>query len=78
MSKYFFEMVNNIPSYYCVILLVCNNIGINGLKWPIHVVNYREHEWSLDIYEIQEKYTHPVYGFITVLINKNISTIFFC
>ena len=64
-------MVNNIPGYYHVKLFVYENIFcINGPKWPIHIVDYKENEWSSDIYEIQDKYIHPIHGPITVLINK--------
>ena len=68
-------MVNNIPNYYQVKILLEENIfGSDGLKWPIHVVNYKEQEqeWSPIIYEIQNKYKHkhPIYASITVLINK--------
>ena len=67
-------MVNNIPSYYHVKILLKKNIigviGINGPKWPIHVINYSEHKWSPDTYEIQDKYKDPIHGPITVLINK--------
>ena len=65
------KMVNNIPSYYHVEILLKNNIfNINGPKWSINVVNYKEHEWSSEIYEIQDKYIHPKHGSIIVLINK--------
>ena len=69
--KHYIEMVNNIPNYYHVEIILENDIfGNNGFKWPIHVFVYRENKWSLDIYEIQYKYKHPKYGPITVLINK--------
>ena len=65
------EMVNNIPNYYYVNIFLWKNIfGDDGPKWPIHVVKYIENEWSSDIYDIQDTYTHPIYGPITVLINK--------
>ena len=64
-------MVNNIPNYYHVEIFLENDIfDNNGLKWPIHVYDYIENMWSSDIYEIQYEYTHPTYGYITVLINK--------
>ena len=64
-------MINTIPSYYHVEILLIKNIFDNiGLKWPIHVVGYIENEWSPDIYEIQNKYFHPIHGSITILINK--------
>ena len=47
-----------------------SNFGIHGAKWPIHIVRYSEDEWPLNIYQVQDKYTHPRYGPITVLINK--------
>ena len=66
-------MVNNIPSYYYVKIFLRNNIFDNtGPKWPIHVVHYIENKWSSEIYEIQDKYTHPIRGSIVVLINKKI------
>ena len=69
--KHYIEMVNNIPSYYHVKILLRNNIfGDSGLKWPIHVIHYEESEWSSNIYEIHNKYSHQFYGFITILINK--------
>ena len=67
-------MVNNIPNYYHVEIFSSKNIfDTNEPKWPIHVLNYKEkeNEWSSDIYEMQEKYIYPIYGDITVLINKN-------
>ena len=65
------EMVNNIPNYYHVKIFLGRNIsGIDEIKWPIHVVNYRENEWPPEIYEIQDKYIHPFHGSITILINK--------
>ena len=64
-------MINNIPSYYYVEIFLTQNIfGIVGPKWPIHVVRYKENEWSPKIYEIQDKYKHPIHGSITVLINN--------
>ena len=64
-------MINDIPNYYHVeILLNKNNFGIVGPKWPIHVLYYSENEWSPDIYEIQDKYKDLIHGPITVLINK--------
>ena len=71
---YRIEMVNNILNYYHVMLLLKRNIfgtDDDGPKWPIHVVGYRENKWSPNIYEIQDKYIHPIYGSITVIINKN-------
>ena len=41
-----------------------------GSKWPIHVVNYDKKKWSSDIYEVIDKHIDPIYGDITVLINK--------
>ena len=41
LSGYHIEMVNNIPNYYHVVLLLKKNIfGINddGHKWPIHLL----------------------------------------
>ena len=67
--KQHIEMVNNIPSYYHVIILLKKNKY--NPKWPIHVVEYRENEWPSDIYEIKDKYRHPIHGDITILINKN-------
>ena len=69
--EYHIEMINNIPSYYHVELFLKYNIlGNHGLKWPIHVVNYEENKWPSEIYEIQNKYIHPIYDSIIVLINK--------
>ena len=69
--KHYINIVNNVPNYYHVKLLLKKNIfNINGLKWPIHVVDYKENEWSPDIFEIQDEYMHPIYGPITLLINK--------
>ena len=71
LQKHYIEIVNNIPNYYHVkILLRNNNFDIRKLKWPIHVVNYVEHKWSPEIYEIQDKYIHPIYDSITILIEK--------
>ena len=39
-------------------------------KWSIYVVNYNESTWPFDIYEIIDKHIDPIYGNITVLINK--------
>ena len=67
----YIEMVNDIPGYYHVEILLNKNIfDVDGPKWPIYIVDYIEHEWSPDIYEIQNKYTHSIHGPITVLINK--------
>ena len=64
-------MINNIPSYYDVkIFLEDNILGKYGPKWPIHVFHYDETKWSPDIYEIQDKYKHPIYSPMTILINK--------
>ena len=64
-------MVNNIPNYYDLeIFLKYNILSNDGPKWPIHVVNYKERKWSPEIYEIQDKYTHPIHGSIAILINK--------
>ena len=63
-------MVNNIPSYYHVKIFIVsadkNIINIKGPKWPIHVINYIENKWISKIYEIQDKYMHPIHGFVTV------------
>ena len=64
------NMINNIPSYYNVILFSNNNLDINGSKWPIHVKYYTDSEWSSKVYDIIDKYVHSIYGEITVLINK--------
>ena len=70
LSEQCIEMVNNIPNYYYVEILLRENIfDTNGPKWPIHVLKYKEYEWSSKIYEIQDKYIHSIYGDITVLIN---------
>ena len=64
-------MVNNIPNYYHVKIFLRENIfDIGGPKWPIYVVKYIENNWPLEIYEIQDKYNHSIYGPITILINK--------
>ena len=69
--KNYIEMVNNIPSYYQVIILLYKNIfGNDEPKWPIHVTEYMEHLWPSKIYEIQDKYMHQYRGSIVVLINK--------
>ena len=55
------QMVNNIPRYYDVKIIVnFNRFDIDGSKWPIHVTHYREFDWS-----------SKIYGNITVLINKD-------
>ena len=65
------KMVNNIPNYYHVEIFLKNNIiDNNGPKWPIHIVDYIENKWSPKIYEIQDKYMHPIYGSVIILINK--------
>ena len=70
MSSYI-EMVNNIPSYYDVKIFLKTNILDNyGLKWPIHVRNYIKNRWPVESYEVIDKYKHPIYGNIIVLINK--------
>ena len=67
----YIEMLNNIPNYYYVEILLKRDIfGVDGHKWPIHVVNYKENKWPSNIYEIQDKYIHSIHGSITVLINK--------
>ena len=46
-NKHTIEMVNNIPSYYHVEILVINNIfifGNDGIKWPIYVLDYNENK----------------------------------
>ena len=64
-------MVNNIPNYCHVEILIKKNIfGLYGHKWPIHVFGYKENDWSSEIYELHDKYIHPIYGSITMLINK--------
>ena len=69
--KNYIEIVNNIPSYYQVEIFIDKNIfDDNGPKWPIHVIKYVEHGWPQNIYVIQDKYMHPNYGYIVVLINK--------
>ena len=69
--KHNIKMINNIPNYYHFrILLESNIFDIDEPKWPIHVVRYRIRDWPSDIYEIQDKYRHPIHGPITVLINK--------
>ena len=71
--EHYVEMVNNISSYYHVEIFLERNIfDIDRPKWPIHVVDYMENEWPLDIYKIQNKYRHPIHGSITKLINKEI------
>ena len=62
--------INNIPRYFYIKIFLYNNIFDCGSKWPIHVVNYDETKWSSDIYEIIDKHIDPIYGNITVLINK--------
>ena len=65
------DMINNIPNYYYVNIFLQKNIfNIDGPKWPIHVIDYRENKWSPEIYKIQDKYEHPNHGPITILINK--------
>ena len=65
------EIVNNISSYYHVEIFLKRCIfDIDRSKWPIHVVGYKKNMWSPDIYKIQNRYKHPIHGFITVLINK--------
>ena len=64
-------VINNIPRYYNVKIYVKTNIFEKcEPKWPIHVVKYKEKKWSSDIYEIIDKHIDPIYGDITVLINK--------
>ena len=71
--KHYIEMVNNIPNYYYVEILVKENVfGIGGPKWPIHVVDYEEYKWSSNTYKFQGRYKHLFYDYITILINKNI------
>ena len=68
----YIEMVNNIPSYYNVKIFVVKNIlGDNDLKWPIYVCNYSKNRWPVELYEMVNNYTHPIYGnIITIIINK--------
>ena len=55
--EYHIEMINNICSHYCMkILLVKNIFNDNGPKWPIHVVDYTDDEWSPDIYGMVTRY----------------------
>ena len=70
-SKKDIEVINNIPRNFNVKIYVNHNIFDKcGPKWPIHVVKYNETNWTSDIYEIINKYIDPIYGDITVLINK--------
>ena len=70
--KYYIEVINNISDHYHMTLFLNKNIfGITGPKWPIHVVDYEESDWSPEIYEILDKYIHPYYNSVIVLINKN-------
>ena len=41
-----------------------------GVKWPIHVYMYDEGKWSPEIYNVINRYVHPIYDDITVIINK--------
>ena len=69
--KHHIKMVDNISIYYHVKLFLEQNMFcVNWPNWPVHVVNYRENYWSAKIYEIQDKYVHPIHGPITKLINK--------
>ena len=69
--KQHIEMVNSIHNHYHVKIFLKNNIfGDNGLKWPIHVLKYKENDWSPNIYEFQDKYKDPIHGHVTILINK--------
>ena len=71
MDKNQIEMVNSIPSYYNVNLFRFHEIvNVDGPKWPIHVIYYKEKDWSSEIYDIIDEYIHPMYGNIIVLINK--------
>ena len=71
LNEHHIEMINNIPSYYHVnIFLNINIFGIGGTKWPIHVIEYKEHDWPPAIYEIQNKYIHPIHNCITLLVNR--------
>ena len=64
-------MVNSIPSYYDVkIFLLDNILDEDGPKWPLHVCHYKKTQWPLEIYEMIDNYKHPIYGDITVLVNK--------
>ena len=63
--------INNISKNYNVkVYMDLDIFGDNGPKWPIYVINYDETKWSSDIYEIINKHFDPIYGDITVLINK--------
>ena len=66
------KMINSIPSYYNVKLFRYNIIeNVDGPKWPIHVLKYKEREWSSEIYNVIDEYEHSMYdGNIIVLINK--------
>ena len=70
--KHHIKMVNNIPSYYHVKIILLEKYisDIDKPKWPIHVINCGKNKFSLNIYEIHDKYIHPNYGYITVLINE--------
>ena len=71
LTENYIDMINSIPNYYYVKIVLKNSVfGNNGLKWPIHIVDYIENEWPPEIYEIQGKYMHPIYNSITILINK--------
>lgn len=47
-----------------------NIVDIDELKIPIHVISYDTPKWSIEIYEIIDNYEYPLYGKITVLIDK--------
>ena len=68
--KQYIEMVNNIPSYYDVKIFLSENILGVDPKWPIHVYEYDEDQWSLELCDVIDNYEHSHHGNITVLINK--------
>ena len=69
--EHYIEIINNIPSYYFVKILLKKNIfGVNGPLWPFHVINYEETNWSSKLYKVIDKYVHLIYGKIIIIINK--------
>lgn len=66
-------LLNSIPRNFNIKIYVHENIFAENIriKWPIHVADYECTTWS-NIYEIFDEYTHPIYGDITVLINKEL------
>ena len=67
-GSYWSSMKNNISNYFNAEQQVENHN--KEPIWPVHVVNYNKLKWSPKIYEIIDKYMDPIYGDITVLINK--------